>query len=54
MHFLTATIPAAVICEPDTSLIWPGGAGAVIDQDALAQPQIDNVLLARHLFRHSR
>jgi hypothetical protein len=28
------------------------GARSVIDLDALTQPQIDNVLLARHLFDH--
>jgi hypothetical protein len=27
-----------------------GGARAVIDLNALTEPQIDNVLLARHLF----
>ena len=31
-----------------------GGTGAVIDQDALAQSQIDDVLLARHLLCHRR
>ena len=31
-----------------------GGAGAVVDQDALAQSQIDDVLLARNLLRHGR
>ena len=29
-----------------------GGAGAVIDLHALAEPQIDDVLLALHLFGH--
>jgi hypothetical protein len=28
-----------------------GGARSVIDQDALTQPEIDDVLLARHLLR---
>jgi len=39
------TIPVVVICAPDTSLIWPV-ARSVIDEDALTQRQIDDVLLS--------
>ena len=38
-----------VILAPEISLIWPAGTGAVIDLDALAQLQIDDVLFPRHL-----
>jgi hypothetical protein len=31
-----------------------GGARSVVYLDALPEPQIDDVLLARHLFRHGR
>jgi hypothetical protein len=31
-----------------------GGARSIVDKNALPEPQIDDVLLARHLFRSRR
>ena len=47
-HLRVRTIPAVVICEPGNFLDLAGRAGAVIDQHALAEPQLGDVALAHH------
>ena len=54
MHFRTRTTPVVVIWAPGHFLDLAGGAGSVIDQDALPEPQSDDVLLARDLLGQRR
>ncbi len=42
-HWRVRTMPDAVRFAPATSLICPGGAGAVIDIDALTEPQFAGI-----------
>ena len=51
MHLRVRSTPDVVICEPMTSLICPGRARSIVDQDPLAEPQVGNVLLARERLR---
>ena len=46
MHLLVRTTPDEIICCPKF-LDLPGRARAVVDLDALTEPQIDDVLFAR-------